>query len=215
MNNSGIVTLFFTIIVCIMISALRCDAATYIGPVPTYSGSEVAKYAKKYSKSYNENYHKFSSDCTNFASQCVYAGGKRMDGVSPKMIPRIGGKTVSDSKKWYYLNGKGRSNYICTTSWVRCSGKNAFNNYWNSYRVGTYKDLKNVRSSASVGDVIQIVLSDGTLKHSIIVTKKDKGDSEIYCSSHTSDYYNDSLASISRRANKSWGKVKYAIFHFS
>ncbi len=46
--------------------------------VETYSGSAAATYADKYWTNYNPNYENFASeggDCTNFTSQCGYAGG--------------------------------------------------------------------------------------------------------------------------------------------
>lgn len=45
---------------------------------PAYSGTnrtEVARYAYKYAKNHNSSYKYYSKDCTNFASQAVYAGG--------------------------------------------------------------------------------------------------------------------------------------------
>ena len=164
----------------------------------------AATYAKNYAKDYNPYYHAFSSDCTNFASQCVLEGKCLMDGDS-KNSPKKKGNIVNTSSKWYYLSGGDQNNYVCTTSWCRCSGKNAFANYWDKYNIGCYKKLDNVRKNVSIGDVIQI-------KHSIIVTKIDKKD--IYCASHTADYPQKALAKINKNAKKSWGNVKYTIFHF-
>lgn len=182
-----------------------------ISPLPQWNGQNAATYAKNYAKDYNPYYHAFSSDCTNFASQCVLEGKCLMDGDS-KNSPKKKGNIVNTSSKWYYLSGGDQNNYVCTTSWCRCSGKNAFANYWDKYNIGCYKKLDNVRKNVSIGDVIQITLKDGTLKHSIIVTKIDKKD--IYCASHTADYPQKALTKINKNAKKSWGNVKYTIFHF-
>jgi hypothetical protein len=40
-----------------------------------YDPDAAAKYALKYANSYNTYYNQHSSDCTNFVSQCVKAGG--------------------------------------------------------------------------------------------------------------------------------------------
>lgn len=40
-----------------------------------YDRIEARKYARKYAKNYNSSYSKYSSDCANFVSQCIHAGG--------------------------------------------------------------------------------------------------------------------------------------------
>ncbi len=196
--------------VALMLNTVSVEAAV-IAPPKKWDGAAAGSYAIKYATSPNKNYHEFLADCTNFASQCVSAGNKYMD-CDAKQKPKKGGKVVSTSEKWYYVSGGSKDNYVCTTSWCRCSGKQAFANYWYSYNVGAFAKLSNVRKNSSVGDVIQITKEDGTLQHSIIVSKKDK--SEIYCASHTSNYSADKLAEIDKRATKQWGKVKYTVFHF-
>ena len=178
---------------------------------PDWDGAAAAAYAKQYAIHYNKDFDSWDSDCTNFASQCVKAGLKPMDSTDEK--PQKGGKINETSSKWYYKIGKGNK-YVTTTSWVRCSGKHAFANYWDKYKVGAYKKLENVYSHASLGDVIQITLKDGTLKHSIVVTEVNRKTKTLKCSSHTKDYYNDSLDEIAKRAKKDWGEVKFTVFHF-
>ncbi|WRY49101.1 amidase domain-containing protein [Anaerostipes sp. PC18] len=43
------------------------------------------KYALKWANSRNKKYKKHRNDCTNFVSQCVNAGGKKMN--KPKCWP--------------------------------------------------------------------------------------------------------------------------------
>lgn len=89
-----------------------------------YFGQDAANYAVTYATSYNSSYHEFSSDCTNFASQCVLAGGKSMEGFNR---PVFNGTIESSSSKWYYYSQNGSPHYYaCSTPWVRCGGSNAF-----------------------------------------------------------------------------------------
>ena len=61
-----------------------------ISPLPQWNGQNAATYAKNYAKDYNPYYHAFSSDCTNFASQCVLEGKCLMDGDSKNSPKKIG-----------------------------------------------------------------------------------------------------------------------------
>ena len=47
-----------------------------------YDRTAVVEYAKKWAFSRNPKYYNFDSvggDCTSFASQCIYAGSKKMN----------------------------------------------------------------------------------------------------------------------------------------
>lgn len=175
-----------------------------------WNGDDAAAYAKKFATSYNTAFHSWSkSDCTNFASQCLAAGHQMMTGGS---LPKSGGNIETTADEWYYKSGQNKNTYACSTSWIRCSGKKIFATYWKKQKKGKYSSLANVRKNVSVGDVIQITLEDGTLKHSIIVVKKKDG--EVYCASHTKDYKSDALEEINKRARDHWGDCSYTVFHF-
>ncbi len=47
--------------------------------VSGYNPYEAASYADRYATSYNNNYAHFDGDCTNYVSQCLYAGGVPMN----------------------------------------------------------------------------------------------------------------------------------------
>ena len=55
--------------------ALRC--------VHPYDREKARAYALKYALTKNEKYGDFESNCANFVSQCIHAGGVPMDDVSP------------------------------------------------------------------------------------------------------------------------------------
>ena len=63
-----------------------------------YNRKEVVEYAKKWAFSRNPKYYNFDSvggDCTSFASQCIYAGSKKMN--------------YTKNTGWYYINGNNKS----------------------------------------------------------------------------------------------------------
>lgn len=77
----------------------------------TYNRSKVYKYMKKYYSvkrrkirfwmytGYNQKFPYFSSDCTNFASQCLWAGGIGMT-TSWYCLPCIQGSRFAYTKSW-------------------------------------------------------------------------------------------------------------------
>lgn len=42
---------------------------------PGYNSTNARDYAYTYYKDYNPNYNSYNSDCANFVSQCIHAGG--------------------------------------------------------------------------------------------------------------------------------------------
>ena len=151
-----------------------------------YNATKAAEYAQQYAKSYNPNYPNYNNaggDCTNFVSQCVYAGGMPM---------RIG----STDAYWYY-NSSGRS-----PSWA---GADYFMRHWTKVRSSSYygrarevliysKDyiLKNrntVGNSIEVGDIVQYLNpADSKAFHShIISTKYSMGSPMVFYCSHYAD----------------------------
>ncbi|AXI08655.1 hypothetical protein CUC15_06900 [Oceanobacillus zhaokaii] len=47
----------------------------------SYDRLAAVKYAERWWNDYNPKYHKFTVDCTNFISQCLFAGGVPMHGA--------------------------------------------------------------------------------------------------------------------------------------
>ncbi|WP_449354139.1 amidase domain-containing protein [Virgibacillus natechei] len=47
----------------------------------SYDRLAAVQYAERWWNSYNPNYRKFDVDCTNYVSQCLYAGGAPMRGA--------------------------------------------------------------------------------------------------------------------------------------
>jgi cell wall-associated NlpC family hydrolase len=154
-----------------------------------YNRERAVAYANTYWNSHNPAFRFFrTDDCTNFISQCLYAGG----------FPMVGGR--DRAKGWWYRQGR-PDNW--SYSWAVA---NSF--YWflrsRAQQVLRVEDLQ-------LGDVICYDFEgDGRWNHSAIVTYKDEN-GQAYVNAHTnnSQYrywpYQDSAAWTPR--------IKYAFFH--
>jgi|GEM_PF-1519695 len=156
--------------------------------VSGYNASDAVSYAKKYATSYNTSeYPKYSGeDCTNFVSQCLYAGGISMKGTNSTA------GIYDSTTKWYCRYIKTVllvRKYAVSTSWIRVSD---FNTYMKSL-VSTSKKttISSLVSSCAVGDVVQLAdKTTGTPYHTIIISSKSSSSSTVqtagYCG-HSSD----------------------------
>lgn len=133
-----------------------------------YDRSKVAAYAKKWALSRNPAYLDFEElggDCTNFASQCIYAGSNVMNPT------KIYG--------WYYYSSNDRS-----ASWAGV--KYLYEFLVNNKGVGPYAVLSSVHQ-LEIGDIIQLGKADGTFYHSPVVVGITAD--EIYVAAHSYDAY--------------------------
>lgn len=163
---------------------------TRTAKVSGYSASDAAAYAVKWGEDRNgiyPNYNLSGGDCTNFVSQCIYAGGFDMNGSSASV------GTVESTSKWYCIYIKstlGIRQYAVTTSWIRVSD---FNAYLSSLVTKSTKTtLSSLISSCSAGDVVQLAdKTTGTPYHSIIINAKDS--STAYFCGHSSNRSNEDV----------------------
>ena len=133
-----------------------------------YNRNNTVEYAKRWALSRNPKYldfHEIGGDCTNFASQCIYAGAELMN--------------YRNDFGWYYISPDNRS-----AAW---SGVKYLYRFLTSNEnvgpVGMDVDL----SAVKLGDII--FLSNGqNLYHSLVVTGFDT-DGEILVCAHTIDSY--------------------------
>ena len=192
---------------------------TLAPPAYSYNGSSAAAYARAHysSSTYNSNYGKFSSDCTNFASQAVYAGGQAMTRPS-----KINSGITTTSSYWYSYKATMQLSFFLWTwkvpvfaqssSWVRVAGGQGFYDYFKS-RKTTYvsKDLNYIRSKAQLGDVIQVMTQGESAKsHSTIVGAKTATEITLYY--HTNDTYR-TLLSFDKAYGKGLGTNAYTLYH--
>lgn len=158
-----------------------------------YSPNKAVSYARKWAKLRNGNYEHHSSDCTNFVSQCLEAGGKRE--FKPYPMPN----RINATSTYWYSDKRSQCNAnICydifdeSTSWIRVSD---FYSYWTRFQPSfTSSNLNEIISRAKVGDIIQFKENPGDWYHSTIVVSKNNG--TIYLASHTSDYYGKSIKEV-------------------
>lgn len=116
-----------------------------------YNRAEAVEYAHKWAHSRNPiyyNYDLLGGDCTNFASQCLFAGSKIMDHT-----PVFG---------WYYLDANRKS-----PSWT---GVEFLSGYLLRKRVSKGPvALESSIEKIQTGDILQLSFKGGAFVHSLLV----------------------------------------------
>ena len=139
-----------------------------------YNREEAVKYALKWAMSANPEFHHFGDeggDCTNYVSQCLYAGGAPMN---------------YSANGWYYKSGT-----VYSESWVGVIALGEFLTR-RSDTAGPKGEIV-PREEIEVGDIIQLRQNPYYFNHSVIVTKIENG--EIYVCAHTYDSLDRPLSS--------------------
>lgn len=132
------------------------------------------EYAKKWAFGRNPGFYNFENiggDCTNFASQCIYAGAGVMN-----YTPVFG---------WFYRSVNDR-----TPSWTGVQYLYDFLVGNNS--VGPFAEKAPIEK-LEVGDIVQLGRSTDDFYHSPIVVGIERGN--IYVAAHSYDVYYKPLAS--------------------
>lgn len=139
-----------------------------------YNRVNAVQYAKTWAKKRNPNYlnfDKLGGDCTNFASQCLFAGSSTMN-----YTPVLG---------WYYNSSRDRS-----ASW---SGVQYLSDFLLSNKsVGPYAvetDLEHLEA----GDIIQLGKNENYFYHTPVVAQITEED--ILVCAHSFDAYLRPLSS--------------------
>ncbi len=127
-------------------------------------------YARRWALGRNPAFYDFDStggDCTNFVSQCVYAGGAVMN--------------YTRDYGWYYISPRDRA-----AAWT---GVEYFYNFMTQNTgVGPYGEQVSI-SQAQAGDVVQLGNSQG-FYHSLFVLSTQRG---ITVAAHSNDVYGKPL----------------------
>ena len=135
--------------------------------IKKYDREKAKEYAKEWAFSRNPKYYAFDNlggDCTNFISQCIFAGSGIMN-----YTPITG---------WYYINSNERS-----PSWTGV--EYLYNFLISNTRVGPFaKEISPIQSE--IGDIIQLGNSS-KFYHSLIIVEKNN--SGIYIAAHNFNAY--------------------------
>lgn len=137
--------------------------------IKQYNREKTVNYAKKWAYSRNPAYYNYDSiggDCTNFISQCIYAGTVVMN------YDRING--------WYYNNANDKS-----ASWTGVEFLYKF--LINNKNVGPF-GRKIEKEELEKGDIIQISFDGIKFSHTLLVVNKQND--KIFVATHTFDSYN-------------------------
>ena len=116
-----------------------------------YDRSAAVAYARKWALKRNPAYYDFENiggDCTNFASQCIYAGARTMN-----FTPDTG---------WYY-----RFAYDRAAAWTGV--EYLYNFLVSNKSVGPYGHVVS-KNLAQPGDIVQLGTRSGKFYHSPVIT---------------------------------------------
>lgn len=133
-----------------------------------YNRRAVVDYAREWAFKRNPAFYDFENiggDCTNFASQCIYAGARVMNPT-----PTLG---------WYYYSINNRA-----PAWTGV--EYLYNFLVNNRGVGPYGKVV-LQQEAQVGDILQLGDENGKFYHSPVIVGKLFN--TIYVAAHTYDAY--------------------------
>ena len=145
-----------------------------------WNGNSAAAYSDQYAINYNNSYRAYSNDCTNFASQCLKAGGK--------IEINNGDRTRYDS--WYY------GLFTFTTSYTWAGAHNLAVHLYN------YTNTNCFPSSIYEYDKGDLLFadweSDAHGDHTMIIRKViyDPNKPNGYVNYHSTNTYNKSVLQI-------------------
>lgn len=138
-----------------------------------YNREWAVNYARVWAYSRNPKFYDFADlggDCTNFASQCIYAGAGVMN-----YTPETG---------WFYISANDR-----TPSWTGVEFLYEF--LINNLSVGPYGSEVPI-SEALPGDIVQLANSEGDFYHTVVIVSTFP---EITVAAHSRDALNKPLNS--------------------
>lgn len=144
--------------------------------ISEYNREAAVAYARKWAFGRNPAFYNFDNvggDCTNFASQCIYAGAGVMN-----FTPTFG---------WFYRSANDR-----TPSWTGVEYLYKF--LVTNEGAGPFAE-EVALDKLEIGDVVQLGLATGDFYHSPVVVGFSRG--QILVAAHTYDAFNKPLSSYS------------------
>ena len=144
--------------------------------IKQYNREKAVQYAKIWAGSRNPDYYNYEylgGDCTNFISQCIFAGTGIMN------YNKVNG--------WYYINGNNKS-----PSWTGVEFLYDF--LTRNKSVGPF-GREVTRNEIDIGDIVQLSFNGVKFGHTLIVV--NKMEDKIFIATHTFDCYNRDLDTYS------------------
>lgn len=139
--------------------------------IKNYDRSKAIIYAQKWALGSNPAFYHFGGiggDCTNFISQCLFAGG---------------GKMNFEKNGWFYVDSNYRS-----PSWTSVKFFREF--LIENKSIGPFGHLEKLEN-LQVGDIIQLRQNPTHFNHTLIIT--NIYGNNIYVCAHSNDALNKSL----------------------
>lgn len=146
-----------------------------------YNRIATIEYAKKWAYRRNPNYYNYDNiggDCTNFVSQCIYAGSKIMN---------------YDRYGWYYNDANNKS-----ASWTGVEYLYKF--LINNRSIGPYGKEAKIEE-LEIGDIIQLSFDGKIFGHTLLVVQEMNKENPIFeqknilVATHTFDSYGRGILS--------------------
>lgn len=151
-----------------------------------YNRQNIYKYAQKWALSRNPKYYNYEyigGDCTNFVSQCIYAGCGQMN------YNKLNG--------WYYINANNKS-----PSWT---GVEFLYDFLISNKGAGPSGEETTINKLEIGDVIQLSFDGFRYGHGLVVIKTGNSLENTLIAAHTFDTFGRSVSS--------YGYEKYRCIH--
>lgn len=171
-----------------------------------YNASDAVSYAREYAILRNPNFESYTSDCTNFVSQCIYAGG--IDMTFPNTIP----SGVNTTTNYWYSRFAGYNidvpTFDLSSSFINVVDLYEYLQESCNVLLTVCFDAETANEEATVGDIIQLKWSGGRYSHSIIVTGGTSGNLE-YCA-HSTNRLDEPLSTLESDTNL----TRVRIIHF-
>lgn len=145
-----------------------------------YEREKVKQYAKKWAYTRNPNYYNYDAiggDCTNFASQCIYAGSGIMN--------------YTKDTGWYYKNANQKS-----PSWTGVDFLYRF--LINNKGVGPFGKAV-TKDKLEIGDIVQLSFDGEKFTHTLVVVETE---GSILVATHTFDSYGKNLNTYTYQKNR-------------
>lgn len=143
-----------------------------------YNRTNIYQYAKKWALSRNPRYYNYDylgGDCTNFVSQCIYAGCGQMN--------------YNSLNGWYYINANDKS-----PSWT---GVEFLYDFLISNKGAGPKGEETSIDKLEIGDVIQLSFDGFRFSHGLIVVQNGNSIENTLIAAHTYDVFDKKVVDYS------------------